>query len=259
MNCFDFTNKVAVVFGAATGIGRETALGYGDCGATVAILAKTKEELHDLQREMDDKGYKAAGFECDVTDENSVKEVIGEIVEKFGKIDILFNNSGIVQQGSVEDLTEEDWNNSMNINARGAYVAMKYALPEMKKNSYGKVINTASVNAVVFNNSEKLVRHAYNVSKAAMVGLTKATAATYMKDGITINSVAPGLYEKNLLEGDEDLLDDKQVIKEYLDSNPANRLGKVEELVGTILYLSSDASNYVTGQMMLVDGGINLV
>ncbi|QQK08665.1 SDR family NAD(P)-dependent oxidoreductase [Miniphocaeibacter halophilus] len=252
MNYFDFKDKVAVVFGADSRIGKLAALGYGDCGAKVAILAKNKSDLDDLFKEMGDKGYIAAAFECDVTDEESIKNSAKEIVERFGRIDILFNNSGVIQHGSVEELTEEEWNTSMNVNVRSAYLAMKYLVPEMKKNNYGKIVNTSSASAISFSKDDVLVRHAYNVSKAAMVGLTKATAATYMKDGITVNAIGLGIFEDELKE-------EKDLIKNYLANNPSGRLGKMEELIGTIMYLSSDASNYVTGQLLLVDGGVTLV
>ena len=252
MNYFDFTDKVAVVFGATSGVGKAVALGYGDAGAKVAILSEKKDDLLDLFKEMGNKGYKVAMFECDITVEDSIKNAAKEIVERFGSLDILFNNSGVIQHGSIEDLTEDEWNKSMNVNVRGASMAMKYLIPEMKKNGYGKIINTSSVNAVAFSKDDILVRHAYNVSKAAMVGLTKATAATYMKDGITINAVGLGIYEN-------ELLDEKDLKENYLATNPSGRLGKMEELVGTIMYLSSDASNYVTGQLILVDGGLTLV
>ena len=257
MNYFDFTGKVAVVVGASSGIGKAAALGYGDAGAKVAVLARRKEKLDDLVKEMGDKGLIGTAFECDVTSEASIKNAIEEIVSKYGRIDILFNNAGIAQSGSVESISEEQWNKSMNTNVRGAYMTMKYLVPEMKKNGYGKIINTASVNAVLFDKSPDLVRHAYNVSKAAMVGLTKAVAATYMKDGITVNAIGPGLFETEMTEGT--LFKHEGFMKAYNLSNPAGRPGQMEELVGTIMYLSSDASNYVTGQLILVDGGITLV
>ncbi|WP_100065534.1 SDR family NAD(P)-dependent oxidoreductase [Miniphocaeibacter massiliensis] len=257
MNYFNFNNKVAVVFGASSGIGKAAALGYGDSGASVAVLARRKEKLDTLVKEMRDRGYTAEAFECDVTSEESIKNAAKEIVKKFGKIDILFNNAGIAVPGSVENLTIEQWNNSMNTNVRGAYMTMKYLVPEMKKNGYGKIVNTASVNAVLFDKNDELVRHAYNVSKSAMVGLTKAVASTYMKDGITVNSVGPGLFETEMTENT--LFKHEGFMNSYNAVNPAGRPGKMEELVGTILYLSSDASNYVTGQLILVDGGITLV
>ena len=252
MNYFDFTGKVAVVFGATSRIGKAAALGYGDAGASVAILSEKKEDLLELFKEMGDKGYKVAMFQCDITNEDSIKNAAKEIVERFGSLDILFNNSGVIQHGSVEDLTIDEWNASMNINVRGASMAMKYLIPEMRKNGYGKIVNTSSANAVAFSKEEGLVRHAYNVSKAAMVGLTKATAATYMKDSITVNAIGLGIFE-------DELLDETELIENYLKTTPAGRLGTIEELVGTIMYLSSDASNYVTGQLILIDGGLTLV
>lgn len=257
MNYFDFTGKVAVVVGASSGIGKAAALGYGDAGAKVAVLARRKSKLDDLVKEMTNKGICAKAFECDVTSEESIKNAVEEIVKHYGRVDILFNNAGIAQKGSIEEISMDEWNKSMNTNVRGAYMTMKYLVPEMKKTGYGKIVNTASVNAVLFDRVPELVRHAYNVSKAAMVGLTKAAAATYMKDGITVNAIGPGLFETEMTEGT--LFKNENFMKAYNMSNPAGRPGQMEELVGTIMYLSSDASNYVTGQLILVDGGITLV
>ncbi len=252
MNYFDFKDKVAVVFGATSRIGKAAALGYGDCGAKVAILSEKKDDLNEMFKEMSNKGYKVAMFECDVTSEESIKKATEEIAERFGRVDILFNNSGVIQYGSIENLSEDEWNNSMNINARSAYMTMKYLIPEMRKHGYGKVVNTSSANAISFSKEDELTRHAYNVSNAAMVGLTQASAATYMKDSITINAVGLGIFEG-------ELQDQPELIKNYIENNPSERLGKMEELVGTIMYLSSDASNYITGQLILVDGGATLV
>lgn len=257
MNLFDFTGKVAVVSGASSGIGKATALAYADCGAKVAVLARRKEKLEDVVNEIKSKGGEAIAIQCDVADEESVKNAIEEVKETFGRIDILFNNAGIAQPGSVETLTVEEWDRSMDTNIKGAYLAMKYALPIMKENNYGKIVNTASVNAVLYEKNSGLVRHVYNVSKMALIGLTKTTAASYGQYGITVNSIGPGLFETEMTEGT--LFKHEAFLKGYNMSNPVGRPGKMEEVVGTVLYFSSDASNYVTGEFLLVDGGMTLV
>ncbi len=257
MNYFNFKGKVAVVVGASSGIGKAAALGYGDAGAKVAVLARRRERLDELVKEMRNKGYEAQSFACDVTNEDSIQAAVKEVSEVYGGIDILFNNAGIAIRGSILNLDIEDWNKSMNTNVRGAYMTMKYFMPELKKSGYGKVVNTASINAVVFDKNEELVRHAYNVSKAALVGLTKATATSYMKYGITVNAIGPGLFETEMTK--DTLFKHEGFMNAYNAGNPASRPGNMDELVGTIMYLSSDASNYVTGQFILVDGGMALV
>lgn len=256
-NIFDFTGKVAVIIGASSGIGKATAVQFAENGAKVAIFARRMEKLEKVAEEIENNGGVVLPVECDATNEASVKDAIEKVEKEFGRIDILFNNAGVAVRGSVEELTEEEWDLSMNTNVKSAFLSSKYVVPIMKKQKYGKIINTASINAVLYDRVPELLRHSYNTSKAALLGLTRAMAANYMIDGITVNAIGPGLFETEMTK--ETLFAHEGFMKAYNMQNPAGRPGKLEEVVGTVMYLASDASNYVTGTFILVDGGLTLV
>ena len=150
-----------------------------------------------------------------------------------------------------------DWDKSFNVNVKGIFLACKYALPTMMKNHYGKIVNMASVNAVVADKNDMFIRHSYNASKAAVKGLTIGMACSYGQYGITVNAIGPGLFESEMTENT--LFKSEEFLKSYSYQVPANRPGAKGELNGTIIYLSSDASSYVQGQLILVDGGFSLV
>lgn len=254
---FDLTGKTVVVTGASSGLGADAAKAYAEAGANVALLARRKERLDVLEAEIELSGCKALAVECDVSDEDSVKAAIGMVTEHFGGIDILLNNAGIVISGSVEEISPADWDKVMGVNVKGIYLMSRYVVPYMRKNKYGRIVNIASINAVIADKNPELARHAYNASKAAVRGITIGMAASYAIDGITVNSIGPGLFEsemtENLLFGNEEFM------KMYNHLTPAGRPGRKGELNGTIIYLSSDASSYVTGQYIVVDGGFGIV
>ncbi|MHC5251668.1 SDR family NAD(P)-dependent oxidoreductase [Listeria kieliensis] len=256
-NMFDLTGKVAVVTGASSGLGRDAALSYADYGADVALLARRKEKLDEVAREIEAKGRKAIPIACDVSDEASVKAAVAEVIEHFSKVDILLNNAGIAVAGTVEELSEADWDKSMDINVKGLYLMSKYVVPHMKKQKYGKIVNIASINAIIADKGYDLARHAYNTSKAAVRGLTMGMAATYMEENITVNSIGPGLFESEMTA--DSLFKHEGFMKLYNGLSPASRPGRKGELNGTIIYLSSDASSYVTSQHIIVDGGFSIV
>ncbi|EUJ31660.1 short-chain dehydrogenase/reductase SDR [Listeria floridensis FSL S10-1187] len=256
-NMFDLTGKVAVVTGASSGLGRDAALSYADYGADVALLARRKDKLDELAKEITAKGRKAVAIACDVGDEESVKAASEEILKAFSKVDILLNNAGVAFRGAVHELPTEDWEKSMDINVKGIYLMSKYIVPQMKEQKYGKIVNIASINAIVADKGPDLARHAYNASKAAVRGLTMGMAATYMEDNITVNSIGPGLFESEMTA--DSLFKHEGFMNLYNSLTPASRPGRKGELNGTIIYLSSDASSYVTSQHIIVDGGFSIV
>ncbi len=252
---FDLKGKVAVVAGASSGLGADAARAYAEYGAQVALLARRKERLDELAEEITAAGGTAFAAACDVTVEESVKNAVEQVLTHYGKIDILLNNAGVAIKGSVEDTSAEDWDKVMDINVKGMYLMCKYVIPGMRSRQYGKIVNVASVNAVMA--SKTLARHSYNASKAAVRGLTMGMAATYMKDNITINSVGPGLFESEMTANT--LFKNEEYLESYRKTNPASRPGRQGELNGTSLFLSSDASSYVTSQHILVDGGYTII
>lgn len=257
MNLFDLTGKKAVVTGASSGLGADAARAYAEYGADVAILARRKDKLEALAKELQPTGRKILVVECDVSNEASVKKAVDEVIKSFGRIDILFNNAGVAVLGSVEDLTVEDWDKDMNTNIKGTFLLSKYVVPYMRKQKYGKIVNMSSINATVADKMPELARHAYNTSKAAIKGLTIGMAASYMQDNITVNAVGPGLFESEMTENT--LFAHEGFMKLYNDLCPASRPARRGELNGTLIYFSSDASSYVTGQYILIDGGFTLV
>lgn len=257
MNLFDLTGKVAVITGASSGLGADAAKAYAEYGADVAVLARRKNKLDALAEEIKKNGKKALVVECDVTDEQSVQNAIKQIVDYYGRIDILLNDAGVAVSGTVEQLTQADWDKEMNVNVKGYYLMSKYVIPQMRKQKYGKVVNIASVNAIVADKDMQLARHVYNASKAAVRGLTIGMAASYAIDNITVNSVGPGLFESEMTQ--DTLFANEGFLKMYDAITPAGRPAKRGELNGTLIYLSSDASSYVTGQHIIVDGGFSIV
>lgn len=257
MNLFDLTGKIAVITGASSGIGADAAMAYAQQGADVAVLARRVDKLEALAEEIKKTGRRAIAVKCDVTNEDEVKKAVEEIMAYYGKIDILFNNAGMAAAGTVETYTQEQWDNSMNLNVKGIYLMSKYVVPHMREQQYGKIVNTASVNAVIGAKSPAGSRHVYNASKAAVRGLTMGMAATYMQDNITVNSIGPGLFKTEMTQST--LFAHEGYLTHYNAACPAGRPGAKGEVSGTVLYLSSDASSYVTGQHILIDGGISLV
>jgi NAD(P)-dependent dehydrogenase (short-subunit alcohol dehydrogenase family) len=252
-NFFDLTGKVAVVTGASSGLGADAAVAYAEAGAKVVLLARRIEKLEEVKAEIEKAGGEVLGIQCDVTKEESVKSAMETIISTFGQIDILLNNAGVAVRGGVDSMTEEDWNLAFDTNVKGIFLASKYVVPHMKERGYGKIVNIASVNAAVADKSEMFIRHSYNASKAAVVGLTKGMACSYAKYGITVNAIGPALFESEMTSGT--LFKSEQFLNTYNALNPSGRPGRKGELNGTILYLSSDASSYVQAQFIIVDGG----
>lgn len=256
-NLFDLTGKVAVVTGASSGLGADAALAYAEAGADVALLARRAEKLDQVKASIEKTGRKVISVSCDVTKEASVQAAMQTVLDAFGHIDILLNNAGIAVRGGVDAMSEEDWDKSFNTNVKGIFFACKYVVPQMKSRGYGKIVNIASVNAVIADKSDAFIRHSYNASKSAVLGLTKGMACSYAQYGITVNAIGPALFETEMTQ--DSLFKSNAFLQQYNAMNPSGRPAKKGELNGTVLYLSSDASSYVQGQLILVDGGGALV
>ena len=254
---FNLKGKVAVVTGASSGLGRSAALAYAEYGADVAVLGIDINKLDDVKEEIEKKGSKAIAIKCDVTNEEEVKSAVNQIIKEFTHIDILLNNAGVAVRGGVETLKEEDWDKSFNVNVKGMYLMSKYIIPGMKERKYGKIVNIASVNAIIADKNDVFIRHSYNASKAAVLGLTTGMACSYAKYGITVNAIGPALFKTGMTENT--LFKSEEFLNGYNMLNPSSRPGKEGELNGTVLYLSSDASSYTQGQFIVVDGGGALV
>ncbi len=254
---FELTGKVAVVTGASSGLGADAALAYAQAGADVALLARRVDKLEEVKKTIEATGKRALAVQMDVTDEASVKAAIETVFNHFGHIDILLNNAGVAIRGGVHNMDVKDWDRALDTNLKGIFLVSKYVIPHMIEQKYGKVVNVASVNAVVADKSENFMRHSYNASKAAVVGLTRGMASSYAKYNITVNAVGPALFESEMTANT--LFKSEEFLSRYNSQNPSGRPGKKGEVNGPILFLSSDASSYVQGQFILVDGGSTLV
>ena len=254
---FNLGDRVAVVVGASSGLGADAARAYAAAGADVALLARRVDRLEALGEEIESAGGRAVVVRCDVTDEGSCRTAVSAVLDACERIDILLNNAGVAVRGGVDTLSETDWDRSFATNVKGMFHVSKYVVPLMRERGYGKIVNIASVNAVIADKQDVFIRHAYNASKAAVLGLTKGMACSYARYGITVNAVGPGLFASEMTEST--LFRSEEFLTAYNALNPAGRPGGKDELNGTILYLSSDASSYVQGQLILVDGGMALV
>lgn len=254
---FELHGKVALVTGASSGLGKDAAIAYAKAGADVALLARRLDKLEAVAEEIRSLGRKAIAIACDVSNEESVKEAVDCALKEFSHIDILLNNAGIAVRGGVHQLSEEDWQKGMDINVKGIFLVSKYVVPGMIKQEYGKIVNISSINGIIADKDDMFIRHNYNASKAAVLGLSKGMAASYARYNITVNSVCPGLFESEMTANT--LFKSEDFMKLYAHLCPANRPGRKGELNGTILFFSSDASSYVTGQYVVVDGGTSIV
>lgn len=254
---FNLEGKVAVVTGASSGLGHDAAVMYAEYGADVALLDLNENDLEKVKEEIEKLGRKVIAIECDVTKEVQVKDAVSKVLEVFSHIDILLNNAGVAVRGGVETLTEDEWDKSFNVNVKGMYLLSKYIIPGMKERKYGKIVNISSVNAVIADKNDIFIRHSYNASKAAVLGLTTGMACSYARFGITVNAIEPALFKTGMTK--DTLFKSEEFLNGYNMLNPTGRPGNEKELNGTILYLSSDASSYVQGQFIIVDGGGALV
>lgn len=253
---FDLTGKVAVVTGASSGLGASAAVAYAEAGAKVAVLARRLEKLEITKKKIEEAGGTAIAIRCDVSREEDVKSAFDTIISEFGTVDILLNAAGIAVLGGVDAMDTEGWKRACDTNLTGPMLTAKYALPYMKEKKYGKIVNIASVNALYSDKDDVIARHSYNATKGGVLGLTKGMAGTYAKYGITVNAIGPGLFPTEMTE---DLLAMPGYIDAFGAKNPTGRTGKEDELNGAVLFLSSDASSYVQGQFIIVDGGDTLV
>ena len=245
-------NRAFIVTGGASGLGEGTARMLAAAGGRVVVADLQADKGEAVAREIG-----GAFVRCDVTSEESCRNAVEKVVEAYGRIDILLNNAGVAVRGGVDTLSEADWDRCFATNVTGMFHVSKYVVPRMRERGYGKIVNIASVNAVIADKQDVFIRHAYNASKAAVLGLTKGMACSYARDGITVNAVGPGLFASEMTEST--LFRSEEFLTAYNALNPAGRPGGKGELNGTILYLSSDASSYVQGQLILVDGGMTLV
>ena len=249
IDLFRLDGKVAVITGGSKGLGRSMAEGLASAGADLVLCSRNEGEIVEAARSVEmEFDRKVIGVACDVTREDQVQSLVRRTVDEMGKIDILINNAGINIRGPIEDLSEEQFDEVMRINVKGTWLCCRAVAPRMKKAKYGRVINMSSTLGTVGVPD----RTPYASSKGAISMLTKVLALEWAQDGITVNAICPGPF---LTEMNIPIADKPETKKNIVGAVALARWGELEEIQGAALFLASDASSYVTGSMLFVDGG----
>lgn len=244
----DLTGRVAVVIGGTSGIGRAIAHGLAEAGADVVPTSRRAEQVDVAAAEIESFGRRSFRVTSDVSDKSSLETLLNECVTAFGKVDILVNSAGRTKREPTLDLAEETWNEIMETNLTGTLRACQVFGRHMVDNSYGRIVNIASLSTFV----ALYEVAAYAASKAAVASLTKSLAVEWAKKGVNVNAIAPGVFRTAL---NQKLLDESDRGREFLTRTPMGRFGQVEELAGAAVFLASDAASFVTGEILVVDGG----
>lgn len=247
--------KIALVTGAGSGIGRASSLKMAGFGAKIVVVDYNEESGRETVRLIQEQGGEAVFVQADVSKSEDVQRYVQAAVGAYGRIDIFFNNAGVVQKfAKLADIDEADFDRVMNVNVRGVFLGMKYVLKVMEQQESGTIINTASTAGVKSEHSAS----AYSASKHAVVGLTKGAAVEYVKKGIRVNGICPGGVETALTKGVEQSFMSGGYVPEEIANMRMGRYAKPEELAEVVAFLASDRASYMTGSIVLVDGGLTL-
>ena len=244
LDLLSLRGRVALITGAARGIGAATARAFADAGARVALLDREAEELEAVARETG-----GAAFPANVTDDAAVRRAVGDVVARWGRLDILVNNAGIVRDAALADVKDEDWAATLDVNLRGAMLCARAAVPHMKAAGFGRILSATSIVARTGNYGQT----AYVASKAGIIGLTRAWARELGPKGITANAVAPGFIDTDMVKTVP-----AKVMADLLSRTPAGRMGRPEEVANVYLFLASELASFVNGAVVGVDGGLLL-
>ena len=252
-NQLDFTGKVALVTGAAAGMGLATARAFAEAGAAV-VLADFKEDVVKAEAgTLAASGHRALAVRCDVSDDTQVAAMVDRTVAEFGRLDVGFNNAGVMARiAPIADSTREEWDRVIGINLRGVWSCMKHELRQMERQGSGAIVNNASVGALTGNPGIS----AYIASKHGVIGLTRTAALEYARKGIRVNAVNPGLIDTQI--GHDVFKGDEQVYAEAARSVPIGRAGRPEEIASVVLWLCSPGASYVVGHGLTADGGMTV-
>jgi len=244
----NLNGKVAIVTGASSGIGEATALALAEAGAQTVLAARRIDRLQKLASKIAERGGKALAIRTDVTQKENLERMVQETLASFGQIDILVNNAGILDMKDFLALTDQDWQKILDVNLRGYFWAAQLVSKEMEKRRSGKIINIASIAGLAAFPQITV----YNISKAAVIMLTKSLATELGPFGIMVNAIAPGVIETEMTKG---LLADEKTRNSFLSKIPLGRVGRAEEIASAVLFLASDLASYFNGSVLVVDGG----
>ena len=250
VKCCNLTDKVAIVTGASRGIGEAIAKQLSSCGAKIILIARNSDQLVAVKETIISNGGIAESMAGDVSNLNSISEIVTNTIDKWGRIDILVNNAGIARDNIIMRMKEDDWDSVMNINLKGCFNGIKSVARPMIKNKAGRIINITSVIGQIGNAGQSN----YAASKAGIMGLTKSMAKELGSRNITVNAVAPGYITTDMTNE----LNDE--VKEQLKSSiPLGRIGTPDDVANLVCFLASDEAGYITGQTFNVDGGMVMI
>jgi len=247
---YDYTGAVALVTGAASGMGRATARAFAEAGAAVTLADVDLEAVQAFAAELEGEGYRVLPVGCDVADEAQVQAMVEQTVATFGRLDVAYNNAG-VQAPPVElaDQPAEAYDRVLDINLRGVWACMKHELIQMRKQGSGAIVNCSSVGGLVGNP----MLAAYHASKHGVIGLTKSAALETAGQGIRVNAVCPGTIDTPMVAAMKD--ERPEAMEGFIAKQPIGRLGQSEEIAAAVLWLCSPGASFVVGQALAVDGG----
>ena len=252
-NVLDFSGKVALVTGAASGMGLATARAFAEAGAAVVLADAREDAVNAEAQKLVDAGHRAIAVRCDVSDDEQVAAMVDRTVAEFGRLDAAFNNAGVMARlVPTADSTREEWDRVIGINLRGVWSCLKYELRQMERQGSGAIVNNASVGALTGNPGIG----SYIASKHGVVGLTRTAALEYVQHGIRVNAINPGLIDtqiaRDVVSGDE------EAYNEIAKQVPIARAGQPEEIASAVLWLCSPGASYVVGHALTVDGGMTV-
>ncbi|MDQ3238647.1 MAG: glucose 1-dehydrogenase [Actinomycetota bacterium] len=251
LDAFDLTGKVAVVTGGNTGLGEAFAKALSEAGASIAIAARTRDRSEAVAKDISSSGGKAIAVTLDVTDRESVERMIEEVTELLGPVDVLVNNAGLCYHRPAAEVPEDEWMDVFEVNVHGLWNCAQSVGRRMIGNGGGVIVNIGSISAMIVNRPQ--MQPAYNASKAAVHQLTKSLAAEWAPHGVRVNALAPGYVKTEMAPVDE-----PQFRRHWIEDVPMQRYAMPEELGPSLVYLASGASAFMTGAVLVIDGGYTL-
>ncbi|MCM3664783.1 SDR family oxidoreductase [Mesobacillus subterraneus] len=251
---FSLKGKVAIVTGGGRGLGEQIAIGFAEAGANVVVCSRRVDACEEVSGKLKEIGVESLALKCDITNPEDVKNVVEQTVERFGRIDILVNNSGASWGAPAEEMPLEAWQKVLNVNVTGTFLMSQAAGRVMLEQGSGKIINIASVAGLKGSNPKVMDAIGYNASKGAVITFTKDLAAKWGPRGIYVNAIAPGFFPTKMSKG---LLEKGG--HAILEGTPLRKFGSDTDLKGVAVFLAASASDYITGDVVIVDGGTHVL